>query len=495
MQRRTFLRAAGAAGLDLSGRLGFSASEPPTPLLALLEDVPRERLPHELAGRIRAGLRHEELIAALSLAAVRNVQPYPDVGFKYHAVMMLRSIDQAGQHLPPGERWLPLMWAADYFKMTQAEERASSGWRQSPPRHAKAGSAAAARRSLTAALDRWDRDAADAAIVAYADTASADEVFRVLFWYGARDLRYIGHKAIAAANAHRLAALLDRPQTDSLLRSTVAALQNVGADASPASHDLEPDRPFHRNVSKLRDLPASWRQGRNDPGARAELRAALYHTPPEDAGATAAGLLGRGIAADALWQTLFNTAAELILANPDVLALHAQTTANALHYAYRVCTDEPTQQLALLQCAAFMAMFRSLTGASEQEFNLEALPPLPLDDLGRGALEELSAELSAGHRVPAVRKALTYLQRGGDPGAFMATIRGHVAYYADDPHDYKYSEAVFENFANLPDFDWRCRCLSAGMGMYRAPAPQPSAIVTETLELLKGANGRPVDGP
>jgi len=192
MDRRTFIHAFGAAGLGVTAEVGFAQSDRGAALLKLLEDSPREHLPRELARSIREGLRYEELLAALSLAAVRNVQPYPDVGFKYHSVMVLRSINLTTQHLPPAEKWLPIAWAADYFKNTQAQERASSGWRL-PTRLPAPLSAAAARSALIGALDSWDRDAADAAIVNYAHAAGAQEIFSLLFSYSMRDLRDIGH--------------------------------------------------------------------------------------------------------------------------------------------------------------------------------------------------------------------------------------------------------------------------------------------------------------
>src|SRR5581483_316476 len=205
MNRRTFIHTAGAAGLGLTGRLGLAETDGPIPLLVKrLEDSPRERLPGELVGRIRAGLRQEDLLAALVLAATRNVQPYPDVGFKYHSVMLLRSVHATQEHIPTTDRWLPLIWAADYFKDTQAQEQASSGWHMSVRAAATQTDAEVARRSLVAALDRWDHEAADVAIVDYARSARSVDIFAQLFSYGARDLREIGHKAITVANAHSL---------------------------------------------------------------------------------------------------------------------------------------------------------------------------------------------------------------------------------------------------------------------------------------------------
>src|SRR6266850_5769437 len=127
MNRRTFIQ---AAGLGFTRHLGLTErGQPIAVLLKLLEDSPRERIARELVRMIRAGLRYEDLLAALSLAAVRNVQPYPDVGFKYHSVMVLRSIHLTTQHLSSADKWFPIVWAADYFKDSQAQEQATSAWR------------------------------------------------------------------------------------------------------------------------------------------------------------------------------------------------------------------------------------------------------------------------------------------------------------------------------------------------------------------------------
>jgi hypothetical protein len=486
MNRRTFIQTTGAAGLGLSGRLGLA--EPGgavIELLELLEDSPRERIPRELAGMIRAGLRYEDLLAAVTVAAVRNVQPYPDVGFKYHSVMMLRSIHLTTQHLPATDRWLPIVWAADYFKDAQAQERVSSGWRMPTRGDVPDSDPQVARRSLVTALDNWDRDAADAAIVKYARAAQPDEIFALLFPYGARDLREIGHKAIAVSNAHSLMTVF-AGAPEPLLRSTVAALQNADAGPNPAHHDLQPDRAWRQNRRRLAKIPQSWKQGRDDPGARSELRAALYRVSQEDAGAAVVELLHAGVSPETIWQVLFDTAAELLMLQPGIVPLHAQTTANALYYGYRVCSDEQTQQLMLLQCAAFVAMFRAMTGAKATDLNLQALQAAPLERAtAQTAMEEIFAELSAGRRLQAARKTLGYLGNRGDAGTLMAAARQHLVYNATEAHDYKFAEAVFDSYQQFSTPGWRHRFLSAGMAYFKAPSSRPVPIVQETLELLR----------
>ena len=491
MNRRTFIHTAGAAGMGLTGRLGLG--EPAgsaAMLLKLLEDSPRERLPRELARLIHGGLRHEDLLAALSLAATRNVQPYPDVGFKYHSVMMLRSIHLTTQHMVALEKWLPLIWAVDYFKDTQAQEQAGSGWHMPAPVLTKTENSEAARRSLIAALERWDHEAADAAIVKYAHSADSDEIFALLFAYGARDLREIGHKAITVSNAHSLMTLFGNGgglKAEPILRSTVAALLNSEGEPDPATHDLAPDRPWRLNRERLQQIPRSWKQGHDDPVARADFRAALYRVSTEDAGKAVVEMLQRGVSPDTLWQVLFDTAAELLMHEPGIVPLHAQTTANALHYAYRVTSDEPTQQLALLQCAAFVAMFRQMTNTGESELNLQKLEPQVLEKHDPPqALGEIFSDLAASRRLQAARKSLGYLGSGGDAGSLIAAARHHLVYGAVEAHDYKFVEAVFDNYSQFPQADWRSRFLSAGMGYFKAPTKRPVPIVAEATELLRG---------
>jgi len=56
----------------------------------LIEDTPREKLLEEVAARIKKGLSYREVLAGLLLAGVRNVQPRPSVGFKFHAVLVVK---------------------------------------------------------------------------------------------------------------------------------------------------------------------------------------------------------------------------------------------------------------------------------------------------------------------------------------------------------------------------------------------------------------------
>src|SRR5688500_5556067 len=70
------------------------------PLVTLLEETPREKLLEEVASRIQKGTGYREVLAALLLAGVRNVQPRPRVGFKFHAVLVVNSAHLASLASP-----------------------------------------------------------------------------------------------------------------------------------------------------------------------------------------------------------------------------------------------------------------------------------------------------------------------------------------------------------------------------------------------------------
>ncbi|MGI8782871.1 MAG: hypothetical protein ACR2L2_04365 [Acidobacteriota bacterium] len=95
--------------------------------MRLLEETPRQRLLEEVAARIKRGLSYDELLAALLLAGVRNIEPRP-VGFKFHAVLVVNSAHLASLASPGSDRWLPIFWALDYFKDSQARDAREGDW-------------------------------------------------------------------------------------------------------------------------------------------------------------------------------------------------------------------------------------------------------------------------------------------------------------------------------------------------------------------------------
>src|ERR1041385_5331548 len=142
------------------------------PLVRLLEETPRERLLEEVGARIHHGLTYSELLTALLLAGVRNIQPRP-VGFKFHAVLVVNSAHLASISSPDSDRWLPIFWALDYFKSAQAQDVREGDWTMAPVKEAKVPSSREAKKAFVEAMDNWDEAAADVAVTGLARTAGS----------------------------------------------------------------------------------------------------------------------------------------------------------------------------------------------------------------------------------------------------------------------------------------------------------------------------------
>ena len=113
-----------------------------------------------MAAKIRKGTSYREVLAALFLAAVRNVEPRPAVGFKFHAVLVVNSCHLASINSPESDRWLPIFWNLDYVKAKQLEEERRAGWKLPAVKADWLPKPHKARQELITALNNWDEQAA-----------------------------------------------------------------------------------------------------------------------------------------------------------------------------------------------------------------------------------------------------------------------------------------------------------------------------------------------
>src|ERR1051326_8366827 len=412
MKRRSFLKTAASAGalaglgdLDFLSQLrpvsaAEAALEPRMvqrhpeieALVRLLEKTPRDHLLEEVGLRIRRGLTYREVVAALLLAGVRNIQPRP-VGFKFHAVLVVNSAHLASLSSPDSDRWLPIFWALDQFKSSQAANEREGDWTMGPGAEASVPPSHKAKAAFIQAMDNWDEAAADAAVVGLARTAGAHELFEIFCRYGARDFRDIGHKAIYVANSFRALNAIGWHHAEPVLRSLAyALLDRSGAKENPAKADLPADRPFRRNLESVKKIRAGWLDGKLSPESTAELLEVTRHGSDADASEKAVELLNRGVAPQSIFDALCQRAGELLMRVPGILSLHATTCTNALHYAWQHCQDDETRRLLLLQNAAYLPLYR---GNNKNEgVRIDELEPVSLKSAGPAAVEEIFAQIS-----------------------------------------------------------------------------------------------------
>ncbi len=500
MKRRAFLKStAGTAVLAGLGDLGFLAQLPLVsaadakleprmvklhpeiePLVRLLESTSRERVLEEVASKIKGGTTYREVLAALCLAGVRNIQPRP-VGFKFHAVLVVNSAHLASLASPDSDRWLPVFWAINQFKISQAADVQQGDWTMPPVDEAAVPPSHRAKAALIEALDNWDEAAADAAIVGCARTAGANEIYEVLCRYGVRDFRELGHKEIYTANSFRTLGAIGWQHAEPVLRSLVyAMLDRVGAKENPSKADLPADRPFRRNLEAAQQIRAGWLDGKPSAEATTELLEVIRSGSAVDASAKTVELLNKGVAPRSIFDALFDGAAEMLMQQPGIPTLHATTFTNATHYSWQHATSDETRRLLLLQNAAFLPLFRS--GVKDKGIRIDKLEPAELKGGNAPGLDEICATISKD-KLAASRQMLAWLKANPDPQPLAAAMRRLVFLKGRDSHDYKFSSAVLEDYHQLAP-PWRDRFLAASPFWLRGSGDKDNELVERTRAAL-----------
>ncbi len=458
-------------------------SEPIEPLVRLIESTPREQLLEQIGGRIQKGTSYQEVLGALLLAGVRNVQPRPSVGFKFHCVLVVNSCHLASMAGPDSDRWLPIFWGLDYFKRAQQDEASSSGWTMSPVNESKVPAADAARKKFHEAMQRWDVEMADVATAGLVRTAAATDVFNEFARYAARDYRSIGHKAIFLANAWRTLQVIGWQHAEPVMRSLAFALLNHTDEPNPADNDLEADRPWRENLARVEQIPPSWLDPAADHSATAALIDTFRDASAEEVAEAASGTLADGGAAQAVWDAVFVSAGELLMRQPGIVGLHSLTTANAVRFLWQHAADETLRKRLLLQACSFVPMFReSARGRGE-------LADRKIDrfrDAGEKAeadpLPSILEDIS-GNRVRAADGLHHFLRSGGSAEEFVDQARRLIFLKGRDSHDYKFSSAVLEDYRHVSP-EWRNAFLATSVFNLKGTKTSDNGLVERTRDAL-----------
>lgn len=455
------------------------------PLVRLIEDTPRERLLEIIAGRIRGGTSYQELLSAVMLAGVRGIQPRP-VGFKFHAVLVINSAHLAAQAATDRDRWLPLFWSLDNFKVSQERNRREGDWRMAALDESRLPAATQARQRFIQAMDNWDEEGTDAAITALSRDAGANDIAELFFRYGCRDFRDIGHKAIYVANSWRTLQTMGLRHAEPIFRSLAYALLERERQGNPAQNDYPADRPYRDNLRRVTRIRAGWQRGRPSREAAAELLAALRTASPGDASEQIVTMLNRQVDPASIWDGLFLMAGELLMRRPGIVGLHCVTTANALYYAFGASGNDETRRLLMVQAAAFLTMFRQMLfpqGGLPEAGRLDLLPAQAPRGQGPAAVEEIFADVSR-NRLDVARKTLAWLEADeANALALMAAARRLIFSRGTNSHDYKFSSAVLEDFFHATPA-WRNRFLASGMFNLKGSAGRDTDLYQRTRAAL-----------
>ncbi len=496
-RRRRFLQSASAVGLGASlGDWGALRTITPAsaaamkvgpdavrfrpeiePVVRWIEDTPREKIIEVAVNHLKHGLSYRDLLAGLFLAGIRNINPHP-VGFKFHAVMVINSAHTLGQTASVDDRLLPLLWALDTFKNSQAQDVKEGDWTLAKVNESRLSKPDKAEAEYLRAMNDWDGDAADAAIAALCRTAGAAETMEPVWRMAVRDQRDIGHKAIFAAQSWRTLQAIGWQHAEPVLRSLTSALLYLGGDPRHV-----PVGPYEANLQNARKIRGDWQIGRLDPYATRLLLDTMRQASPEDASAEAAKMLNQGISPDSLWDAVILCGSELMMRSPGIIAIHATTAANSLHYIYGASGDETTRKLALLQAVGWQPLYR---GRAKPEAGpvVDALEPIKTDSTGDEVVAEIFDSIP-NKRGDAARKAVSYLNQGGSADLVFAAARRMIFHKGRDSHDYKYGAAAWEECVLTSDPRWRAPMVAATMYNLPGAKTPDSPLMTRARDAVK----------
>jgi len=501
--RRQFLKFAGTSGTALGfGSLAFLTRLPPVsaqearlsprlvkldaaiePLVRLIEETAQSDLLEKVAQRIKQGTTYQQVVAALFLAAIRNVQPRPSVGFKFHAVMVVNAAHMTSLSAPEADRWLPIFWALDEFKTSQAEEQRDSGWRMAPVEENTVPAAPTAKKAFIEAMESWDEKKADGAMAGLVRSARANEIYELFYRFGARDFRDIGHKAIFVANSWRTLQFIGWQHAEPVLRSLAFALLHHDLkNTTPARSDDEADRPWRRNHELAAKMRPGWMDGKLDDSATRDMLDVLRAGSNNDACDKAVELIGRGVAPQSIWDAIFVSTGELLMRQPSIIMVHSVDSTNALHYLFQATSDESTKKLMLLQNCAFVPMFRGLARGKVADVRIDDVKPMALERPS-GAIEEILNDVSKD-RMNAARKIRQYLNQSGSVQDLMNAARRLIFLKGSNAHDYKFSVAVLEDYFNVSPA-WRDQFLATSVFYLKGSGDRDNSLVERTRAALR----------
>jgi len=451
------------------------------PVVRWIKETPRDQVMETAIARLKAGLSYRDLLSGLFLAGIRNVKPRP-VGFKFHAVLVINSAHLLGQAAASDERLLPMLWALDNFKASQAQDVKEGDWTLGQVDASRVPGPEAAGPAFVKAMEAWDADAADVAAAGLCRASGAAGAMEPFWRYAVRDQRDIGHKAIFAAQCWRTLQAIGWQHAEPVLRSLAFGLLDLRGDDRPI-----PVGPYQANRELAGKIRGDWQAGKPDPAATVALLEAIRQASPEAASAEAASLLNRGVAPDSLWDAVVLGGSELLIRSPGIISLHAVTAANALHFIYGASGEDTTRRLALLQAVGWLPMYRG-RARPEGGTRVDALEAIAPDSPGDDAVAEVFAEVSKD-RARAARKVVGYLDRGGSPDLIFAAARRMVFHKGKDSHDYKYAAASWEECRLAADPKWRPALAAAMMFQLPGAGAPDSPLMKQAREAVARVMG------
>ena len=461
------------------------------PLVRLMEVTPRDQCVPVFIEQLRRGLSYKHFLSALYLAALRRSKAH-------HTVFRVHAVHRMSMDARPEDRLLPLFWALDGLK------RRLDKYPTPPvkPIEGKLPTGEAALREFDDALRTFDVERSERAVVALVRAKGGRQVMERLWHYISRDWGDEGHKGIAVANCYRTLEAIGWQHAELTLRFVVGKLA-LESKRSFQTFQLNQERAR----STIGKLALDWTRPAGDESSTLEIWQIIRGGEHEPACELAFHQLKSGVPAGAIWDAVHLAGAEHMVRDHSGgvggYPLHSNTSANALHYAFRTCNIEETRLVILLQAVAWMSALTRVTITREglRDIKITEMPMTDIPTTQQEAVDEIFTVLSTERKLPtgnerskepsdrkgrdaATPRAFAFAQHYPDSNLFFDTARRLVFLKASfNAHNFKFPAAIFEDY-HLVSPQWRPHMLAASVHFLYGSESQDSPVIRQAREIL-----------
>ncbi|MDA1017864.1 MAG: hypothetical protein O3A00_25830, partial [Planctomycetota bacterium] len=398
-----------------------------------------------------------------------------------HEIAMMYSAFRISSELPIQESPMPLFWALDSLARRIDNHRDVIKHWYASPLEGPLPSPDKALGILRDAFQAQDQPVAERAAVALSRSIGARQTIELFWKYASRDSDDLGHKAIACAHAWRTLDVVGWEHAEIPLRYVVG--RGVRGMDNTFNSCVE------RVSATLGKLPADWSSEKSDPTAVLELQDEIRNARTNAAAdLVCEQLLGDRVKAGSVWDAVHLSAAELLLRNKTRSRgwpVHAVTSSNALHYAFRTMLDQETRLLFLLQAVSRVSDQMTRLALENGDLRDIRIRDLAGDDIpakSPDAVEAIFRMLPAKKESwegdatgrdqdeKACRMAFALLSEPGNRPAFIRAaceLAGRKSTW--NAHDIKFPAAAFEDTGYVSE-QWRPHFLAATVHALHGPA-------------------------
>ena len=497
--RRSFLGMASGA-VTAPAMTGFSAMQGSEgekqrrydleSLVGVILDTPRNRCVEVLGEQLRRGTSYRHFLAGLFHASARYGGD--------HEIAMMYAASRVSGELSINESPLLLFWAFDALARQYDKNRVAERSETFPPL-ASIPPAGKALGILHDAIEAQDRGAAEPAAVSLARSIGSRQTLELIWRYACRDHDNLGHKAIVCANTWRVLDRVGWEHAEIPLRKVLLGIAGGG------------DRTYNGNQKRMErtlpKLPPDWCSSESDHKATLEL-----HEEIRSARTTAATdlvceqLLSGKVKSGSVWDAIHLSAAELLVRykyRTRGFAVHAVTSSNALHFAFRTVLDTETRLLLLLQATSRLSdqMTRlALKSGSLRDIHIRSLEPVEIRVQPLDTIDEIFALLPP--KDPDRRKEDGYLTKDRDSDdkacqmafallensdnrvPFIRATCEHLSHKGSwNAHDMKFPAAAMEDVGFISE-RWRPHVLASTVHAIHGPQSPDTPVFKEAREIL-----------